>query len=115
MMTLSRTGYYCGIRCWRQLHTDFGKSRLAEIQVQRSHESFAGGARSVSGSVANFGTWSVDEAAKTLTYHIRGSTYPNQDGTNMESTVRLTGDEWTGTIARTTSGRQSVMVWEWAK
>ena len=65
--------------------------------------------------MANFGTWSVDEAAKTLTYHIRGSTYPNQDGTNMESTVRLTGDEWTGTIARTTSGRQSVMVWEWAK
>jgi hypothetical protein len=72
-------------------------------------------AATVSGSVANFGTWSVDEAAKTVTYHIRGSTYPNQDGTNMESTVRLTGDEWTGTIARTTSGRQSVMVWKRAK
>ena len=72
-------------------------------------------AATVRGSVANFGTWSVDEATKTLTYHIRGSTFPNQAGTDMKSTVILTGEEWTGTIARTTSGRQSVMTWKRAK
>jgi hypothetical protein len=65
--------------------------------------------------VANFGTWSVDEATKTLTYHIRGSTFPNQAGTDLKSTVTLAGDEWSGTIARTTSGRESVMTWKRAK
>jgi len=72
-------------------------------------------AATVRGSVANFGAWTVDEAAKTLTYHIRGSTFPNQAGTDMKSTVNLAGDEWTSTIPRTTSGRQSVMVWKRAK
>jgi Lipocalin-like domain len=72
-------------------------------------------AATVRGSVANFGTWSVDEAAKTLTYHIRGSTFPNQANTEMTTTVSLTGDQWTGTIARTTSGRRSAMVWQRAK
>ena len=65
--------------------------------------------------MANFGTWTVDEADKTLTYHILGSTFPNQASTDMKSTVSLVGDEWTSTIPRTTSGRRSVMVWKRAK
>ena len=44
----------------------------------RTKASLAELAATVSGSVANFGTWSVDEATKTLTYHIRGSTYPHR-------------------------------------
>jgi Lipocalin-like domain len=73
-------------------------------------------AATVRGSVANFGTWTVDEAAKTLTYHILGSTFPNQAGTDMKSAVNnLAGNQWTSTILRTTSGRQSVMVWRRAK
>ena len=72
-------------------------------------------AATVRGSVANFGTWTVDEAATTLTYHILGSTFPNQAGTNMQSTVNLAGDGWTSTIPWTTSGRQSTMVWKRAK
>ena len=68
-------------------------------------------AATVRGSVANFGTWTVDEAGKTLTYHIVGSTFPNQVGTEMKTVVSLAGDEWTSTIPRTTSGRQSIMVW----
>ena len=72
-------------------------------------------AATVRSSVANFGTWSIDEASKTLTYHIHGSTFPNQAGTDMKCTVSFNGDEWTGTIVRTTSGRESVMVWRRAK
>jgi lipocalin-like protein len=72
-------------------------------------------AATIRGSVANYGTWTVDEAAKTLTYHIVGSTFPNQAGTEMKTVVSLSGDEWTSTIPRTTSGRQSVMVWKRAK
>jgi len=33
-------------------------------------------AATVRGSVANFGTWTVDEAARTLTYHILGAPSP---------------------------------------
>jgi len=65
--------------------------------------------------VANFGTWTADEAAGTLTYHMLGSTFPNQVGTDMKTVVALAGDEWTSTIPQTTSGRQSVMVWKRAK
>ena len=72
-------------------------------------------AATVKGSVANFGTWSVDDTTKMLTYHIRGSTFPNQVGTDLKATVNVTGDEWTSTISKTTSGRQSVMTWKRAK
>ena len=34
-----------------------------------------------------FGTYTVDEAAKTLTYHIEGSTFPRWDGTDRKETV----------------------------
>lgn len=72
-------------------------------------------AATIRGSIANYGTWTVDEASKTLTYHIVGSTFPNQVGTDMKTVVSLAGEEWTSTIPRTTSGRQSVMVWKRAK
>jgi hypothetical protein len=34
-----------------------------------------------------FGTYTVDEAAKTLTYHIEGSTFPRWDGTDRKETI----------------------------
>jgi hypothetical protein len=42
---------------------------------------------------ANFGTWSVSEADKTLTQHFDGALRPNNEGTDAKSTVSLTGDE----------------------
>jgi len=56
-----------------------------------------------------------DAAGKTLTYHIVGSAFPNQVGSEMKTVVSLAGDEWTSAIPRTTSGRQSIMVWRRAK
>src|SRR3954470_1964007 len=37
-------------------------------------------ATAVKGAIANFGTWSVDEATKTLTTNVEASTYPNLNG-----------------------------------
>jgi Lipocalin-like domain len=34
-----------------------------------------------------FGTYTVDESAKTLTYHIEGSTFPRWDGTDRKETI----------------------------
>ena len=45
------------------------------------------------GLVANFGTWSVNEADKTLTQHYEGALFPNVEGTDVKSTVSVTGDE----------------------
>jgi hypothetical protein len=107
MMILDGNGNYTQIL----VHPDLPKYRSND-RTQGTPEEHAA---TVRGSVANFGTWTVDEAAKTLTYHILGSTFTNQAGTDMKSTVNLAGDEWTSTISRTTSGRQSTMVWKRAK
>jgi hypothetical protein len=45
------------------------------------------------GVVANFGTWSVNEADKTLTQHVEGALFPNIEGIDGRTSVSLTGDE----------------------
>jgi hypothetical protein len=108
MMILDATGNYTQIL----VRPDLPKYRSNDRTQATPEEQTA----TVRGSVANFGTWTVDEAAKTLTYHILGSTYPNQAGTDMQCAVNsLAADQWTSTILRTTSGRQSVMAWRRAR
>ena len=52
----------------------------------------------VHGSLALFGTYTVDETKKTLTFHIVASTYPNQQGTSQTRTIdKLTADEFVNT------------------
>jgi hypothetical protein len=52
----------------------------------------------VHGSLALFGTYSVDEAKKTLTFKIEGSTFPNQQGTSQTRTIDLlNADEFRNT------------------
>jgi hypothetical protein len=45
------------------------------------------------GLLANFGTWSVNEAAKTLTTHLEGALFPNVEGSDVNVSVSLIGDE----------------------
>ena len=42
---------------------------------------------------ANFGTWSVNEADKTLIRRYEAALIPNAEGSETKVTVRLTGDE----------------------
>jgi hypothetical protein len=42
---------------------------------------------------ANFGTWSVSEADKILTLRLEGALRPNNEGTDIKSSIGLTGDE----------------------
>ena len=52
----------------------------------------------VQGTLAFFGTYSVDEAKKTVTFNIASSTYPNAEGTSQVRTIdKLTGDEFVNT------------------
>jgi len=47
----------------------------------------------VAGAAANFGTWSFNEADKTITFHYDGALFPNPEGMDFKSTVSLSGDE----------------------
>jgi hypothetical protein len=47
----------------------------------------------VQGTTAAFGTWSVDEANKTLIVHVEGGLFPNQSGTDSIRTLNVAGDE----------------------
>jgi Lipocalin-like domain len=53
------------------------------------------------GIIANFGTWSVSEADRTLTIHRDDALNANIEGTDLKVSVTLTGDELklTGTTA----------------
>jgi hypothetical protein len=45
------------------------------------------------GLIASFGTWSVDEARKTITLQVEGDLFPNFEGSDIKGTVSVNGDE----------------------
>ena len=45
------------------------------------------------GVASNFGTWSVNEADKTLTRHMVGALDPANEGTDLKMNISLSGDE----------------------
>ena len=42
---------------------------------------------------ANFGTWSANDADKTITLHLEGAQNPNREGTDEKDMVTIVGDE----------------------
>jgi hypothetical protein len=68
------------------------------------------------GTISSYGTYSVDEANKTYTLRIEGSSYPNWEGTEITRPVTLTGDELTVTNpAPSIGGAPSQLVFRRAK
>jgi hypothetical protein len=67
------------------------------------------------GMVANFGTWSVSEAEKTMTSHYEGALFPNVEGADFKYTVSLTGDELKLAGQVPTLGGKTEAVWRRAK
>jgi Lipocalin-like domain len=62
----------------------------------------------VHGSLALFGTYTVDEAKKTVTFHIVSSTFPNWEGEKQTRTIdKLTADEFVNTNPNVAGGRGS--------
>jgi hypothetical protein len=57
-------------------------------------------------SISLFGTYSVNEEKKTVTYNIASSTYPNFAGEAQERTIdKLTADEFINTNPNVAGGR----------
>jgi len=69
----------------------------------------------VHGTTASFGTWTVDEASKTLTVRYVGGMFPNQAGTEAKRTFSVTGDELKINNPATGAGMKSDTVYRRAK
>jgi hypothetical protein len=82
---LDASGHYATI------HAARGRPKLTDITRPGSPEEYKAVAVDFR---ANFGTWSVNEADKTITYHFDGAFAPNVEGTDAKSgTVSILGDE----------------------
>ena len=70
----------------------------------------------VTGSIAHFGKYAVDEKDKTITFHVESSTYPNWDGAPQKRPFTLTGDQFTYKVAAVSGGTGSgEVVWKRVK
>jgi hypothetical protein len=70
----------------------------------------------VKGSLAYFGSYTVDEAEHLIEVKIDGSTFPNFDGTSQKRLFKLTADELTlSNAAPSGGGGTAVQVWKRAK
>ena len=59
-------------------------------------------------SISVFGTYTVDEAKKTVTFKIAASSFPNWEGEAQERTIdKLTADEFVNTNPNVAGGRGS--------
>jgi glucose/arabinose dehydrogenase len=67
----------------------------------------------VAGSNAFFGSYTLNEADKTLTLRVEGSTFPNLEGTTQKRTITslTAGDELTWTNPAT----KGEVAWKWLK
>ena len=69
----------------------------------------------VQGSIAYFGTYSVNESEKVITLKLEGSTFANVGGEQSRIVTSLTADELKFTNPRTPSGVTLEVVWKRAK
>ena len=59
-------------------------------------------------SLSVFGTYTVDEDKKTVTFHIVSSSFPNWEGESQTRTIdKLTADEFQNTNPNVAGGRRS--------
>ena len=65
----------------------------------------------VQGSIAHFGTYTVNEAERTITFRIQTSTFPNWNGTEQKRPISIEGDrlKW-ATPASTGGGTAEVVL-----
>jgi hypothetical protein len=107
ILIFDRTGHYSS-----QL-TGSSRIKFASTRLLGTPEENKGVS---AGSLAHFGTYSVDAAGTTLTYHVERSSFSNWDDTDQKwSIIKLAGDDLTLGVARTSSGGQAELVWKRAE
>jgi hypothetical protein len=69
----------------------------------------------VTGTVATFGTWSVNEADKTISRRPEASLLPNDEGIEQKYAVSLAGDELKTITTNSLTGLKTEVVYRRAK
>ncbi len=69
----------------------------------------------VQGSIAHFGTYTINEADKTITFHIDTSTYPNWNGVEQRRPFVLSDDDLKWTTPAASGGGSGEVVLKRAK
>ena len=89
-----------------QIHIASGVPKIANgNRLQATPEEYAGIMR---GTIAQFGTYTVDEEKKTFTMKFAASTFPNWDGIEQTRSIdKLTDDEMINTNPQVGAGRGS--------
>lgn len=64
----------------------------------------------VQGSIAHFGRYEVNEATKTIIFHIETSTFPNWNATDQQRPVRVTESELKWTTPASSGGTAEVVL-----
>src|SRR5438445_2293193 len=72
----------------------FARSDLPKLAAQDPMKSTSAENKAImEGSIAYFGTYTVDEAAKTISMRIETSTFPNQVGMEQKRTFSISANE----------------------
>ena len=70
----------------------------------------------IDGSIAHFGTYTVDDGGKSITFNVKMSTFPNWDGTSQKRALKVAGDTLTYTVtAPSAGGPPNDVVWKRVK
>jgi hypothetical protein len=95
----------------------FMRSNLPKFAASTADKGTADENKAVmQGIVAHFGTYSVNEADKTITSRAEGSWFPNQVGSDAKRIITsLTADELKYTNPATAFGTTAQTVWRRAK
>jgi hypothetical protein len=75
--------------------TTRGRPKFRDAASSRADYSAEEYKAATMGLLAQFGTWSVDEAGKAIILHINGALFPNIEGNDNRLTVSFSGDEMT--------------------
>jgi len=104
MLVFDRTGHFS----WQVLRGDIPKFTSGN-RTQGTPEELKAVAL---GTLAYFGTYSVDAKSDTLTMHIEASSFANFNGQDQIRTVTLKGDELRIENAAGASGGTAVVTWK---
>jgi len=101
------------------------EGHYAQVQVNPDRPKFKGKTRldgtpeenkaAMAGTVAHFGTWSVNEVEKTLIMRSEGNLFPNDEGNESKRSVVIAGDDLTYANPSPGGGGRSESVYKRAK
>jgi len=71
----------------------YGSGRLKFASNNRREGTPEENKTTVQGVIAFYGTYTVDESARTVTWHVERCTFPNWEGSDRKTIVTLNGDD----------------------